>query len=1280
MRIVNKILTTLILTLTTLLLLVVILLMLVQNGRLNNSIASILADQGNKNLNAEVSIGGIQGNPLNLFSLNEIRISQNDSTILYLERIHVNYNLMALLQKEVRIRNLEVSDLILEGTQYPDSSWNFIKLLPEPEPKQKEKEETSRPSEWRITVNRLLLDDLSAQLNPLANNKIPSEIQVDGALDFSFKQDSIDLKMEKLSVETQSPELFVEHMEGKFRNIKQQLSWEDLSIDLKETKLRSNGSIRLDDLYEHQAHILFDPLKLEALNPWLEAMKLYGSPGINLDIMGNGEEQKLEFNLQEGKQKVHLTGNMKHLKSKPQYQLTLQVEGLNGEHWTRKPKLRSKVEGELNARGEGFDLRESSTVIQGNFKDVIFEAYTLNHLALRIDKKKETLKGNIKANTRFGNISSRFDLKQILQEPEYSVHTELAHVDLSKFPGNKELHSDLNLRLRSSGKGTNFDSLKAEIQMDVFDSYFLGWSVSSMDLLLSYDRGYYDLGNLNLNSDYAEVQAHGEGNLQKQNFLKFDISPKNMGPLASAFDFPEIETKGNIAGQIEGKRDSLNLSARYNLLNVNYDSLMVARLHGDISLLSEDSLLTGETRVTADSSYLGGQQVKQIALQSSYGKSGLKNSLDLIVNDSLSLFTQTDINIKQDPVFTIHDLRLNIGDHKWNSTTDSSNITLAENAIRTDTFQLQSGEQKIGLNGTLDFKGEENLDFWIKDLNLSGLPLLSGFPDKLYGTVNSGMQLTGEASAPELKGFVNINDPGLDTIRLNRITTNFHYASNKLDVESNLDSKYSRSFQGNIKIPLSFSLTDSFSMPDKNTPIQASLKMESFDVQNANPFLKKNNMQVSGSVNATVDVSNNIGNPRFDGSFQLTEGAFFYPAQGMAYQNIEVNSHFDNQRFLLDNAYLSSGGGKLEINGFADLGFARDESKQEISFRIGGENFRALKSNKIEAYIEPSVNITGTVTKPDVKGNVKITRSTINADAFRRQLSVKSDNPNPPLLVKAMIDTTNMGANQFNNVQKKASQENIYKNLSLTLDLTIPGNTWVQGKDMNFELQGKLKAITKQGQIDLFGTLNIGRGFFEFYGKRFDFKKGNLTFTGGREINPRLDFILGYDFRDQERELHTMTLRIEGQSKQPKLSFTLDGEHIEEKYAFSYLLFGKAPGNLTSGEQMSLEENAADIARSLAIGKVSDIVTGTLRSSFGLDVVEIGGGKTWKSGNVKIGKYITDDLYLNYQQTFAFDKREKMIEPEKITLEYQLMRSLFLQATNQMPNSGFDLIFKRTWK
>ena len=109
-------------------------------------------------------------------------------------------------------------------------------------------------------------------------------------------------------------------------------------------------------------------------------------------------------------------------------------------------------------------------------------------------------------------------------------------------------------------------------------------------------------------------------------------------------------------------------------------------------------------------------------------------------------------------------------------------------------------------------------------------------------------------------------------------------------------------------------------------------------------------------------------------------------------------------------------------------------------------------------------------------------------------------------------------------------------------------------------------------------------------------------------------------------------------------------------------------------------KNNLDVARDLTIGQLSNVVNDVLQSSLGLDVIEISGKGGWTQGSVSLGKYITNNLFLNYERTFSLDKKDKIIEPQKISLEYQIYRSLFLQAINQGTNSGFDFILKWTWK
>ncbi len=1319
MKYVKKILRLLSFTIAGVLLVMLGLLISLQNGMLNNRIATLISEQGSKSLDARVEVGSVEGNPLQLFSLNDILIERNDSTVLSLERLRINYRLGRLLREELFINGLRLENMKLNGTQRKDSSWSFMEVLP-PSP-QKPKAKTQKPSNWKISVNRFLIDSMDVRLSPLNNPQIPSQIRFGGRLSFQMIRDSIHIAVEHFGMQTLGPDLTIEQLEGEVIKVRNRLTWENIFLALPHTKLTSTGSTNLDAVEETRATLDLDPLSLEAFHPWMPGIKLYGTPRLNLELTGDRQQQNLTLTLQEENQFLSISGWIRDIKTDPRYQMTLKVDGLDGEHWTGNPEFKSWIVGKLNASGQGFELQDNSLSLSGEFGDIRYGEYELDDLVLQMDKKKGTLKGNVTGDTWFGRVNSEFTMEKIFDEPVYSIHSALNHIDLSKLTKNKDLQTDLNLNLAVNGEGIRADNLNTEVDIELWDSYFLDKPVSNMNMSVLYDKGQYSLYGFHLNTPYAAVGAEGEGHLRGNNQVKFEFLPKNMRGLAEILNLPKMDMKGAVTGEVDGKVDSLNLSvqydlssiqydslrikkltgdisafsgdsvltgklnavnlaARYNLSSIEYDSLRVKRLRGDVSASSEDSLLTGRVDFTADSSFWGNRFIKRTALESSYNKGEFTNRLDIKVNDSLGLYTQTDLNTENDPLFRIHELILDIDTAQWTGGSDSTTLALGKDSIQIANFVLQSGEQELGVNGIYSFKGKEDLHVWTESLDISKLYPLQGLDYKLRGMVNSDIRMKGTASKPELRGFLDINEPAVDTIRLNKLTTNFEYSADTLSFEGSVDARISRMIHVGAELPFHFTLTDSFALPGQETPFRAYLKMDSLNVGILNPILEKSGMEATGMLESSVFVSNTIGEPRFNGNLNLTEGNFQYAGEGIHYKNIELKSRVDNQRFTLDRARFESGGGTMNIEGFADLMPPAADKSRKLQFQISGKNFQAVSSGKLEAVIEPSVTIEGTMEDPQMKGNMKIIRSQVNADAFMKQFSLKTDNPNPPILVEAMKDTARETRIDRSSERKKSPGINIYENLRGTFNIEIPGNTWVRGSDMNFEVDGKLKAVKQEEFIDLFGTLNIKRGFFKYYGKKFNFNKGSITFTGGRDINPRLNFIMDYAFRDPERELQTLSIHISGRSDQPELSFFLNEKAIEERDAIAYIMFGKSFNRLSETESTSVSQNAGKVAQSLALNQVSAALTGALEKGLGIDVVEIAGGRTWKSGSVKIGKYVTDDLYLSYHQNFAFDKKEKVVKPEKITLEYQLLRSLFLQATNQMNSSGFDLIFKKSWE
>ena len=99
---------------------------------------------------------------------------------------------------------------------------------------------------------------------------------------------------------------------------------------------------------------------------------------------------------------------------------------------------------------------------------------------------------------------------------------------------------------------------------------------------------------------------------------------------------------------------------------------------------------------------------------------------------------------------------------------------------------------------------------------------------------------------------------------------------------------------------------------------------------------------------------------------------------------------------------------------------------------------------------------------------------------------------------------------------------------------------------------------------------------------------------------------------------------------------------------------------------------ASNVAANLLAGQLSR----ALGNQLNLDVIEIKAQGDLQSAAVVIGKYLTPDLFMSYQRSFG-SASDDDLEPETVTLEYQLTRLIYLQLTEGDPEqSGFDVVIK----
>ena len=1266
------------------LVLILSLLLILRAGMLNQWLASVVSSKGSEMLHANVQLDSISGNLFGDFYLKNFSLSRNDTMLVAFEKLEVHYSLISILKKDVHIESVSLEGLRVFAQQEIDSTWNLEHLIPADTTNVQTDSLSKSGSFWKVDVADFQLKDFQGTVSSLDTaGVIPKKLLANLQLAFRFEPEKLKLNLQHFQLQTQSPDVQIKTLTGKMEMENRRLSWSDLRFETNRSRMSGQGEVPLDSLNLAQVQLAFHPLDFADIQPFV-SQSLYGAPNIQLSLKGGLQQNEVQFNVQEAKQRLSLDGWFSNLRANPRYNFQLKIDSVNAATWTGDTTLTSSISGRFSVEGNGFDLKTNQLKLDGHLNDAWYSGYTVKKLQMNIDKQAGSMYARIDADTWLGSMESVAQLDKIFTQPVYQLRAKVRHLDPSDFLSTDTLKSDLNLDVKVSGSGKDLNSLQAQAEIKSAASVLFGQPVSDFHTRISYHAGDYRIDSLLFEVPAFRLSANGKGNIHSANDFSVTVRARDINSLAKPLGLPPSETTGTITGRVTGPADSLRFVGNLNLHHLRYDSIRMGSFSGKIEAILQDSVYHGDANLQANAMNINGMVLQSLGLKSRFSNGSLENQIDLVMNDSLQAQAIANVYYKGVPRIDLKRLHLNLIHSEWTGGSDSTSIIPTRDSIVVRNLTLSSEKQQIAVDGRFAFKGAEDLNLSLDNLDLSQIPHFKGVPQNMGGIVSSGIRLTGDASSPEIQGFLDLQKPALDTISLKQIAADVNYQDERLTLQLGVIGEQDSLLTAELDLPLHLSFTDSIYLLRKTEPVHGRLRIDSLEIARFNRFIEQQGMKVSGLFSANVQLSNTIDDVKIGGHVRLDGGQFSDDEYGLKYRDIMLRSGLEGNRFSIDTLGLKSGKGYLGMHGYVQLKSQLGAEPEYIKMNISGKNFTLTSSDLLDAVMNTNMLLEGTPKQPKFSGKLTVVKAHLNADALRARLAVKSADPNPPLLVQAVNDASSLDTTGSKQITVKDTisafqSVDFYRNLSGTFTVHIPGDFWIKGKDMNFELKGDLRAVKEGKPVDLFGTLTVQRGYYKMYGKRFDFESGSLTFTGSDEINPQVDFTIVYSFRDVEKKLRKLTLHITGRALQPEFSFRLDNSTIDEQDALAYILFGRSSNQLSSSQSSSVN-SASGVAKNLALGQVSSLLKDALQSTLNLDVLEISGGEDWSSSSVTVGKYITKNLFLSYQRTFALDKKTKIIEPQKITLEYQLLRWLYLQATNQTTNSGFDLIVKKSWK
>ena len=338
---------------TIMLALVVVLLAL---GLFNSWIATSLSRIASQNLNGNMVVREIEGNPLSRFSVKEVLIFHNGQEMLSLDELEVNFRLRGIVRKNIVAEFIQLDGVRMSLVEDADSIWNLQKLLASNDVKPIEKRVTRKP--WNIQMEDIRICNFEASIAARDSTKtIPHSLNFDASLSFIYHRTLTELNVSRFELITQQPALQIRHLTFQARMTDSVITLNDFELQLPNTNIYSKGFIPLNKLEHSEVSLNASPLCFDDFEGWLPV--LHGKPDLRLQIRNEGRFSKIDFELLQENQSVQLDGSISDIKGIPSYSILLDIDSLNGEYWTHDPEFQSNIKGQLEMNGEGFDFREN---------------------------------------------------------------------------------------------------------------------------------------------------------------------------------------------------------------------------------------------------------------------------------------------------------------------------------------------------------------------------------------------------------------------------------------------------------------------------------------------------------------------------------------------------------------------------------------------------------------------------------------------------------------------------------------------------------------------------------------------------------------------------------------------------------------------------------------------------------------------------------------------------------------------------------------------------------
>ena len=408
--------------------------------------------------------------------------------------------------------------------------------------------------------------------------------------------------------------------------------------------------------------------------------------------------------------------------------------------------------------------------------------------------------------------------------------------------------------------------------------------------------------------------------------------------------------------------------------------------------------------------------------------------------------------------------------------------------------------------------------------------------------------------------------------------------------------------------------------------------------------------RVAGSLNADVQLSGNLRDPRWGGTVGADKMHIQSQLDGVDLRNGKLRARLNGNELALENLHFDGGegsrariigysgnltpaptnGGSLDASGTIRWTMPEGGGAPEISMDIRTE----AKALQVLVRADRQVSLSG-----NVRSQLQQGQMSISGDLRVDRATIMLANESSPTLGSDVVVHTKASraaaAEKAKQAAEKAAADKLNapaggitpaKPLQLNVKLNLGDDFALQGYGITTRLQGTLNVQNAGGNgigmPRITGEISTVEGRYRAWSQVLNVETGLIRFNGPYN-NPSLDILAL-----RPNISVKAGVQVSGSAMAPRVRLYSDPE-MPDAEKISWVVMGRDPAG--GGASSAMMQQAA---LALLGGGSGESITGNIAKSLGLDEIGFGGNSTSGDGTsagLSLGKRLSKDLYVTYE-------------------------------------------------